>query len=477
MFETCLYTGRFLFMKNLGELLRRNPWFFLCVTMLALALRLFFVFFFPRVDGDTFVYGDIAKNWINHGIYGLTNEQGGVYPTLIRLPGYPAFLAIIFSVAGQEHYTAVMIVQALIDTNTCLVIAVLALELMNARAAKAAYLLSALCPFTANYVAAPLTETLAIFTAAHSLYYGVRGIKALLSGSGGLRLWLLAGAWTAAGILVRPDGGILLAALGVGSIVLLFRSQQKKHHVLLAGAVLIIVSLAPLAPWAIRNWRTFHVVQPLAPRYANDPEEFVPHGFIRWTKTWMVDYVSVHEIYWHSGEEAIDGGLLPERAFDSREEYERARSLLDAYNAQIRVSPELDTQFAQLAAERINHNPFRYFVWLPTLRITDMWLRPRTELLPIESRWWEFADHPEESALALALAGINLFYLLAALRGWLNWRLGVSGAVLVSFVLLRSAFLGSLEAPEPRYVLECFPVVLALAGGAFAKSSQKYFIE
>jgi hypothetical protein len=216
------------------------------------------------------------------------------------------------------------------------------------------------------------------------------------------------------------------------------------------------------------------VVQPLAPRYANDPEEFVPHGFIRWTNTWMVDYVSVHEIYWHSGEETIDSGLLPERAFDSREEYDRTRSLLDAYNAQLSVRPELDAQFGQLAAGRINHHPLRYFVWLPSLRIADMWLRPRTENLPIESRWWQFADHPEESAFALAWAGLNLFYLLAALRGWLNWRLGVCGAVLVSFVVLRSSFLGSLEAPEPRYVLECFPVVLALAGGAFArKPSEK----
>jgi hypothetical protein len=40
----------------------------------------------------------------------------------------------------------------------------------------------------------------------------------------------------------------------------------------------------------------------------------------------------------------------------------------------------------------------------------------------------------------------------------------------LGFVLLRSVFLSSIENPEPRYVLECFPVVLALAGGAFARS-------
>jgi 4-amino-4-deoxy-L-arabinose transferase-like glycosyltransferase len=459
-------------MKQLLELLRRNPWFFLCVTLAALALRLFFVFKFPSIYGDSLVYGDIAKNWMNHGIYGLSTSQG-VHPTLIRLPGYPAFLALIFSVAGQEHYTAVMIVQALIDTNTCLVIAALALELMNARAAKAAYLLAALCPFTAAYTAAPLTETVAIGTTAHALYYGVRGIKALQSESGnrGLVLWLLAGAWIAAGILFRPDGGIVLAALASGLVMLSVRSKPAKR-VLLAGVVLVASSLAPLVPWTIRNWRTFHVIQPLAPRYANDPGDFVPGGFNRWIKTWIVDYVSVHEIYWRGETDTLNAGLLPERAFDSRQEYDRTHALLDDYNDQLTFSPQMDAQFEQLAAERINHNPFRYFVWLPFLRIADMWLRPRTETLPIESRWWEFEGHPGESAFALAWAALNLLCLVLALRGWMQWRLGPCVAILIGFVLLRSAFLGSVESPEPRYVLECFPVVLALAGGAFARPDE-----
>jgi hypothetical protein len=40
----------------------------------------------------------------------------------------------------------------------------------------------------------------------------------------------------------------------------------------------------------------------------------------------------------------------------------------------------------------------------------------------------------------------------------------------IGFILLRSFFLSSLENPEPRYMLECFPVVLALAGAAFTRS-------
>src|SRR5215470_17068361 len=121
-------------MKALFDLVRRNKTFFLLVTIAAVALRLYFVFRFPVIQGDSFIYGDIAKNWLNHGIYGVTDNTVA-RPTLIRLPGYPAFLALVFSIFGQEHYGAVMVLQALIDTNTCLAVAAIGLEVLNARAA------------------------------------------------------------------------------------------------------------------------------------------------------------------------------------------------------------------------------------------------------------------------------------------------------------------------------------------------------
>jgi hypothetical protein len=40
--------------------------------------------------------------------------------------------------------------------------------------------------------------------------------------------------------------------------------------------------------------------------------------------------------------------------------------------------------------------------------------------------------------------------------------------VLIVFVVLRTAFLTTLETPEPRYVLVCFPAVIALAAQVFS---------
>jgi dolichyl-phosphate-mannose-protein mannosyltransferase len=457
-------------MKPLFELVRRNWLFFLVATAAAVALRLFFVFRFPHVAGDTWVYGDIAKNWLNHGIYGLTDHDS-IRPTLIRLPGYPGFLAAMFRIFGQEHYRAVMIMQALIDTNTCLAISALALELKNAQAAKAAYLLAAICPFTAMYAAAPLSETLAIFCTAHALYYGTRTIKAWQSGQPALALSTLAGLWACAGIYMRPDDGIILPSMALALLVLVLRSPRKQQ-VVLAGALYLVASLAPLVPWTVRNWRVFHVFQPLASRYANDPGEFVPMGFNHWMKTWVVDFVSTDEVYWKVPGESVDPNSLPERAFDTWPEYQKTQEAIARYNSALDIDPALDQEFELLARERVDHNPLRYSIWLPGLRMTDMWLRPRTEMFNVETRWWEFSQHPEESWFALAWAALNLTYVVLALVGWIKHRLGVAGVLLVGFVVMRTVFLSSIENPEPRYVLECFPVVLALAGLAFAGKDQ-----
>ena len=134
----------------------------------AFALRLLFFVYFPALTDDSRSYADIATNWLQHGVYGQT--QGiEVVPTDTRLPGYPAFLALIFFLFGAGNFQAVMLTQILIDVATCLIIADLARRAASERAARIAFVLAALCPFLANYSAAELTETLEIFFTAVAL--------------------------------------------------------------------------------------------------------------------------------------------------------------------------------------------------------------------------------------------------------------------------------------------------------------------
>ena len=70
--------------------------------------------------------------------------------------------------------------------------------------------------------------------------------------------------------------------------------------------------------------------------------------------------------------------------------------------------------FAALAAARIHAAPLRYYVWLPAVRIADMWLRPRTELLPSDPRWWEFNDDRRWLAVSIVFGLVNLAYVALA---------------------------------------------------------------
>jgi hypothetical protein len=439
--------------------LPRHWWIGLIALACGAALRLWFIHAYPEVQGDPLVYGGIAKNWMLHGVYGTTTS-GALRPTLIRLPGYPLFLILCFKLFGLEHYHAVMYAQTAIDLATCLLAAGVASRIWNRTAGWWALWLAALCPFTANYAATPLTETLELFMIALALYALLR----LLEAPQWKWVMLQAFAWSYAALL-RPDGALIAVAL-FPATVWYGHKRWGAGRMMKFAAAAGLLSILPFVPWTIRNWRTFHVIQPLAPRYATDPGEDTLPGFNRWTKTVCVDLACTWEVYWNANSDLIKPDTLPSRAFDSPAQYAQTRQLLEDYNRTTTLSPELDDRFAELAAERIHDHPLRYYIELPLARLADMWLRPRTELLWIELRWWEYNRHHAETEFAAAYAALNLLYLLLALWGLRRWPL-LSGAM-IAFVLLRCALLATIEAPEPRYTLECFPMLISLAGVGLA---------
>jgi len=240
----------------------------------------------------------------------------------------------------------------------------------------------------------------------------------------------------------------------------------------LSWAIVLVAAgaLLPLVPWTLRNLHTLHKFQPLAPRYANDSDEIVMAGFNRWVKTWMAEYVSVEEIYWNVPGDKIDVTRLPNRAFDSERQREVTAELFTEYNRDHDMTPELDGRFGIVAADRVHAAPLRYYVWLPVVRIADMWLRPRTEMFPSDPRWWELNDDPRWLSLSIGFGLVNLVYVAMAAMGLLRAREFFGIGLFVLFLVLRSGFLGTLENPEPRYTLECYPAVIFLASAVFHSS-------
>jgi 4-amino-4-deoxy-L-arabinose transferase-like glycosyltransferase len=447
----------------------RKALLLLLALLAGTALRLWFVHTYPQIEGDSLIYGGIAKNLLEHGTYGPT-VSGVAQPTLIRLPGYPLFLAVCFRLFGMEHYRAVLYVQVVVDLASCLLIAAFVRRISGERQAWIALWLALLCPFTANYTANAMTETLSVFCVALALC----GMALLRKQPGHLAIALLAFAFSFAALL-RPDGALLAIAFCPAIVIHGARHglpwealspgfglRRSLHHALIIG----LLAIVPFIPWTLRNWHTFHVLQPLAPRYATNPGEFTSPGLQRWMKTWCIDFSSTYEIYWNIDNDLLDIHKMPSRAFDSPEQYAATESIFNEHNKDLSLTPELDARLQALADERVRGHRFRYYIWLPAARVANMWLRPRVEDLPIELRWWQYWLHHQESYIVFAYGALNLAYLAAALAG-LYRRPPLAGAM-AAYIVLRSLLLGTIEAPETRYTLECFPMIIALAAIAFS---------
>ena len=423
-----------------------------------LALRLWMLTEFFFVNGDSPVYGGLAKNLLLHGRYALAAPGGEMYSTLIRLPGYPLFLAVCFRIFGMENYASAAWVQIALELAGCLLLADFVRRIASPAAGLAALWLAALCPFTAVYSVVPLPESPTLFAIALALWAAAR-FRAR-PGWGGA-LWFTFAVILAA--LLRPDGALVGVTLAPALVMGLGRSAIPRGKLARMAAVCVLLALMPFAAWTWRNWHVFHVFEPLAPRLANDPDEDPHPGWERWVKSWCLDFVSTYEIYWNVPDGPLEVSKLPGRAFDSPAQYAETAALAEDYNrgGQL-LTHAIDERFARLAGERVAAHPLRYYLWLPLGRVADMWLRPRVENLYDDLDWWNYASHPAESIVSWACAGLNALYLLLGLAGlWLRPRFWRS---MLAYMALRSCLLMTVEAPEARYTLECFPMLFALGG-------------
>jgi hypothetical protein len=468
---------------------------FFSLSLLPLAvgaiLRLLFVFRYPATGGDTVLYEQFATNWLKLGKFAM-DIGGQPTPVDLRMPGYPAFLAVIYAVTGRTGGSArlpVMLAQLLVDLAGCLVIAALAALLFQLCGAQAktrrvflfALWLAALCPFTANYVSVPLTEVCAVFLTAAAFLLLI-SVVACIGGTslslprgrqfGEKDVWKLAafaGFVVGLGTLMRPETPLLLVTTCIAlGFWMGYRKELKRWLILCV--TMGIGCVVPLVPWTIRNAVTLHEFQPLAPKDTTLASEVDPKGFMAWEKTWLYRVRDCYLVAWKLNDEEIHIEDIPDWAFDTPEERARVEQVLDSYNDEITWTAEEDAVFAQLARERTARHPLRTYLWIPLRRAERIWFTPRIELLPVSGHVFPVAyqreEDPVDQEVTILLFLVNVIYVALAL--WGTWKLWgcrnarVALIVLLLYVLVRTAFLTTLETPEPRYVLECFPAVIAL---------------
>jgi 4-amino-4-deoxy-L-arabinose transferase-like glycosyltransferase len=460
--------------------------------VIALVLRIFFVFYCPHIDdGDPPIYEAFARNLLKFGIYShyQAQDHAAPEPTLIRVPGYPLMLAAVFAVAGEENETAVRVSQVLLDTFTCLLIALIAFEISvgensrRRRIAQWALLLSALCPFIANYAAAILTEVPATLLWTAATLFGLRALRK----SAVKRNWFYCGLLTGAATLFRPESGILVGIFGL--VLVIKQILERKWRPFILGAILMATGiLLALLPWAVRNIRTLQTFQPLAPTYAQDTDERVTLGYFDWCRTWLWTYRDIALFLWPLESEDLPTETLPAGSVDNIAQRDTIRALIKRHNNEGHtLDAASDNTFALIAEARRRGHLVRFYISLPVLRSLAMWFTPRTQLLELEGRLlpvtesWE--NNPADFSSTLLLFVINIIYVGLGVVGaasilWQSRSFGHSEFLgcltLLSIIIVRTGFFAYFAFPEPRYVLEAYPCVIVLAAFGIGISARQH---
>jgi 4-amino-4-deoxy-L-arabinose transferase-like glycosyltransferase len=470
------------------------------LILLALTFRLFLAIRLANDEPDDGrVYSQIARNVLEQHVYSH-DTQPPYTPSLIRLPGYPLFLVAIYSIFGHGNNIAVRVIQAVLDTITCALMAWVVFEWTRKhRAAIIALALAAVCPLTAIYVATILTEVPTNFLAVAMVLTATFAFKSI-SQKRAFVWWIVTGFVAGLAVLFRPDSGLFAAAIGATLMLSAFSNFRRFREATLRTAIFSLAFCLVLVPWTIRNRRVFHVFQPLAPAHAEMPGEVVPRGYLLWVRTWLDDQRYVAPALWAMDMRQMRISDFPDKAFDSDEERDRVAALLNKYNhpdeeqppadeeddeseeeqpepedTNVEMTPEIDAGFAQFGRERVAHSRLRYDVLLPLKRAMTIWFDTHSqyypfngELLPLED-----LDYDIHQQYWLPLfAGLTAMYsFLGVIGGWLLWRSQDDNArrwllMAALLIFLRLGFFATLENPEPRYTVEIFPfLILVVAAG------------
>jgi 4-amino-4-deoxy-L-arabinose transferase-like glycosyltransferase len=239
-----------------------SAWVVLLVTFLATAAILFLAV--PRLENAFALkysilfqdgYDLIANNLAHGNGYRLDASMG---ETMIREPGYPLFLALVFKLGGYQ-LGAARFANWLLSIGIAFMIMRLARLVTNDdRIALIASLLFLLNPGTLICEARGGVEILFIFA---MLVFILVLYQAVEAGS----LWRYLVAGLVLGIVVQiRSTPIVFPALLLFYLSLRAAGNRERLRVVLNVAVLVFGMLVIMTPWIIRNYRLVHEFVPTA---------------------------------------------------------------------------------------------------------------------------------------------------------------------------------------------------------------------
>jgi len=230
-----------------------NKKILLLLLILCLLLRLVWIFVFSPIEltDDPKAYDSIAKGLIQGEGY---HEDG---KRAFRPPGYPYFLAALYSIFGP-HPLPVCLVQAVLAVITCLLIFLLGKRLANERTGLWAAGFFAVYPQFIRYSGNLYVETLFIFLVLFALVFVFDVVQ-----NPSYPKSVMAGILLGLSVLVREVALFMILPILLWAILMMKGSSEKRQWGKRVS-VFVVFFVLTISPWTLRNYFLFHSFIPIS---------------------------------------------------------------------------------------------------------------------------------------------------------------------------------------------------------------------
>lgn len=398
-----------------------------------------------HLKSDDWGYDVMAYNMLSgHGFSGA--ESPPFDPNVTRTPGYPIFLALIYSLFGR-NYNAVFIIQIIMSNLTALLVYFIAFKSFvsyKKQIASLAYILVLFCPFLWFLAKMLFTETLFTFLVTLSILLITVALE-----RNSYWLFFTSGLITGIALLTRPTLSLLPIFL-VLLIILAGIKKDKFSSLVKKNIVYITAVMLIWSPWIIRNYIVF--------------KEFIP----------LTAGISGAFFYM---------GTLPPYRYSTEFFYKEEEKRFDDYLSKAgntKAIIALDNEYKKDAFKRIKEMPLTYFKY--TLqRIPILWLSSFSHYFGLETPLRELRDELRNKILQkqnfmrelmfilikLSLIFINILYVSTAVVGIVllskYWRKYYPLLIIPLYFTLIYTVLGRADA---RYALPAYPIMLIFSAYA-----------
>lgn len=233
-----------------------SVWVVLAIALLLRLMTVAFTFKTPATL-DPYDFSRTAASIARGHGYPSTDRAPGGGPSAFRPPGYPVFLAAVYSIAGHPAPSIGRLVGAFLGTLSVGLIGLIALRLWGKHVGSLALAIAAIAPPLVILSTALISEALFVPVVLAAVVTALEARRSKRR----YRWAIVTGVLVGIASLTRTNGLLLLLPFAVAFAP---TRSRRRLRAWAPAVALVLAAFLTIAPWTVRNWIVFHAFIPIS---------------------------------------------------------------------------------------------------------------------------------------------------------------------------------------------------------------------